>query len=427
MQVPSSPEIKKILTVRPVENALGIQSPSFRIWREGTEKGTILVPRYCGLGGPTPPSGSIGAPARINFRGDLRPHQDEAVAKGLEAFGSVGGGVLSLDVGLGKTVCALALAARLGRRTMIVVHKGFLADQWIERIRQFCPGATIGRVQQDTFDVEGKDFILAMIQTLCVRPWPPGAFDSVGLLVVDEAHHIAAEAFSQSMFLLGPRYTLGLTATPERKDGLTRVLYWFLGPEFFRLQRTAQEQVVVHRVPFTCAAFRDPPPVTNFGKLNFAELINVLTRLPERNALLVETVTKSPGKHILVLTDRREHALWLHAHLENSALYLGGMKQEALEKSSRARIVVGTFSLAQEGLDIPTLDTIFLATPHSDVKQAIGRIMRGASRPVIWDVVDSWSVLYSMWRKRLATYRSLGVSLAEEDREEKVIRGKCLL
>jgi hypothetical protein len=332
-----------------------------------------------------------------------------------------------------NTVCALALAARLGRRTMIVVHKGFLADQWIERIQQFCPGATIGRVQQDTFDVDGKDFVLAMIQTLCVRPWPPGAFDSVGLLIVDEAHHIAAEAFSQSMFLLRPKYTLGLTATPERKDGLTRVLYWFLGPEFFRLQRTAQEQVTVRRVPFTCSAFREAPPVTNFGKLNFAELVNVLTRIPERNTLLLDIIKKSPGRHILVLTDRREHAVLLHKGLKgSSALYLGGMKQEALDESARARVVIGTFSLAQEGLDIPTLDTIFLVTPHSDVKQAIGRIMRGASRPVIWDVVDSWSVLYSMWRKRLATYRSLGVCIEgasgeEEETAGPVLKGKCLL
>jgi len=330
-----------------------------------------------------------------------------------------------------NTVCALALAARLGRRTMIVVHKGFLADQWIERIQQFCPGATIGRVQQDTFDVDGKDFVLAMIQTLCVRPWPPGAFDSVGLLVVDEAHHIAAEAFSQSMFLFRPQYTLGLTATPERKDGLTRVLYWFLGPEFFRLQRTAQEQVVVRRVPFTCPVFREAPPVTNFGKLNFAELVNVLTRIPERNELLLDIIKKSTGRHILVLTDRREHAALLHKGLKgSSALYLGGMKQEALDESARARIVIGTFSLAQEGLDIPTLDTIFLVTPHSDVKQAIGRIMRGASRPVIWDVVDSWSVLYSMWRRRLATYRSLGVCIegaAEEEEVGTVVKGKCLL
>ena len=327
-----------------------------------------------------------------------------------------------------NTVCALALAAHFKRRTLIIVHKGFLADQWIERIVQFCPGATVGRIQQDTFDVE-KDFVIAMIQTLCVRPWPTDAFKSIGMVIVDEAHHIAAQAFSQAMFLMRPAYTLGLTATPERKDGLTRLLYWFMGPEFFRLQRRDQENVTVHRVPFTCDAFLEAPPVTNFGKLNFAEVVNILTRLPERNAIIKDLIQKSPGKHILVLTDRREHAMWLRDNLEGAALYIGGMDQTALEAASKARVVVGTFSLAQEGLDIPTLDTVFLATPHSDVKQAIGRIMRGASRPVIWDVVDSWSVLYSMWRRRLATYRDLGISVEGEKKPEPEVvgQGKCLL
>ena len=330
-----------------------------------------------------------------------------------------------------NTICALALAAHFKRRTLIVVHKGFLADQWRERIGQFCPGATIGLIQQDTFDVEGRDFVVAMIQTLCVRPWPPGAFDSFGTLIVDEAHHIAAQAFSQTMFLMRPRHTIGLTATPERKDGLTRLLYWFMGPEFYRLQRKEQENVTVHRVPFTCDAFLEPPPVTTFGKLNFAGVINVLTKIPERNALIKDLVQKSPGRHILILTDRREHAAWLKDNIEGSSLYIGGLKQDALDEAAKARVVVGTFSLAQEGLDIPTLDTVFLVTPHSDVKQAIGRIMRGASRPVIWDIVDAWSVLYSMWRKRLGTYRDLGIVVEGEENkarsDEVVGKGKCLL
>ena len=150
-------------------------------------------------------------------------------------------------MGLGKTVCALALAARFKRRTLIVVHKGFLADQWVERIGQFCPGSTIGRIQQDDFQIE-NDFVVAMIQTLCVRPWAPGTFDSFGTLIVDEAHHIAAQAFSQSMFLMRPKFTIGLTATPERKDGLTRLLYWFMGPEFYRLQRREQENEFKEKV-----------------------------------------------------------------------------------------------------------------------------------------------------------------------------------
>ena len=423
MEVPATKEIKKSLTVRPVENALGIRPPSFRVWQDGSTAKTIRVPPFCDAvtPGARAAASSPGAPARIDFVGTLRPHQNEAISRGVEA----GGGVLSLDVGMGKTVCALALAARFKRRTMIIVHKGFLADQWIERIGQFCPGATVGRIQQDTFEVE-KDFVIAMIQTLCVRPWPADAFKSVGMVIVDEAHHIAAQAFSQSMFLFRPKYTLGLTATPERKDGLTRLLYWFMGPEFFRLQRKEQENVTVHRVPFTCEAFLEAPPVTNFGKLNFAEVVNVLTRIPERNALIKDLIQKSPGRHILVLTDRREHAAWLRDNLEGSSLYIGGMKQEALDAASKARVVVGTFSLAQEGLDIPTLDTVFLVTPHSDVKQAIGRILRGASRPVIWDIVDAWSVLYSMWRKRLGTYRELGIVIDGEEKKE-VVKGKCLL
>lgn len=432
MDVAASKEIKKSLTVRPAENALGIRAPSFRVWQEGSTVKTIRVPRFCDAvdAEARAAASSTGSPARIHFTGTLRPHQNEAISRGVDAFQRVGGGVLSLDVGLGKTVCALALAAHLKRRTLIIVHKGFLADQWVERIGQFCPGATIGRIQQDKFEVEGQDFVIAMIQTLCVRPWPADAFKSIGMVIVDEAHHIAAQAFSQSMFLMNPRYTLGLTATPERKDGLTRLLYWFMGPEFFKLQRREQENVTVNRVPFTCETFLEAPPITNFGKLNFAEVVNVLTRLPARNALIKELVTKSPGAHILVLTDRREHAAWLKDNIEGSSLYIGGLKQEALDEAAKARVVIGTFSLAQEGLDIPTLDTVFLVTPHSDVKQAIGRIMRGASRPVIWDIVDSWSVLYSMWRKRLATYRELGVVVEGEKKapeEEVVGKGKCLL
>jgi len=180
-------------------------------------------------------------------------------------------------------------------------------------------------------------------------------------------------------------------------------------------------------VPFTCNEFLEPPPVTRFGKLNFAEMVNVLTRIPERNIILKKLISESPGQHILVLTDRREHAAWLRDNIEGAALYIGGMDQGALETATKSRVVVGTFSLAQEGLDIPTLDTIFLATPHSDVKQAIGRIMRGASSPVIWDIVDSWSVLYSMWRKRLAIYRDLGIVVAGETAEPSVVSGRCLL
>jgi len=318
---------------------------------------------------------------------------------------------------------------------MIVVHKEFLANQWVEKIKEFCPTATIGRVQGDVFDTD-KDFVIALIQTMCMREFPENAFDSVGLLIVDEAHHIGAPAFSQFMFKICPKFTLGLTATPERKDGLTRLLYWFLGPEFFRIERTNQATTKVVTLHYTCDAFKEAPPVTRFGQINMAGMINVLTELEDRNRLIFQTAEEAlaDGRRVLILSDRREHCFELQRNLgSKSALYIGGMKEPDLAKSAEAPIVIATFQLAHEGLDIPALDTVILATPKSDIKQSIGRIMRETkgknNDPLIFDVADHWSVFHAMYRKRLRVYHEGGFATekAAEPEETKVFgKGQCL-
>ena len=452
----NSTEIKRELTVRPLVNeSVGIPSPSFKVFRvikqvhqdldagaeaSGLSKtSSLVVPRYYGIG-------RFGSPTRdvrpaythapgIVFTGRLRDstRQPEAFASGVKAFEEQGGGVLSLPCGFGKTTVALALSAQLKVRTMIVVHKEFLANQWIEKIGEFCPGATIGRVQGDTFDIE-KDFVIAMIQTMSQREFPSRAFDSIGLLVVDEAHHIGAPAFSQFMFKICPKYTLGLTATPERKDGLTRLLYWFLGPEFFRIERANQRTTQVSILHYMDDAFKESPPVTRFGKLNMAGMINIVTELELRNALIVKTVDEalSNNRRVLVLSDRREHCFLLQNMLGSKAkLYVGGMKEQDLAESAKSPVVVATFQLAHEGLDIPVLDTVILATPKSDIKQSIGRIMRETpgklNNPLIYDISDQWSVFFSMHRKRCAVYREGGFEIMGAPCEpETVLKGKCL-
>ena len=442
-----APEIKRELTVRPVVNALGNfgnGGPSFKVFRKVSDAKALVVPRYYGLERFGPPARDLrpdyARADRIVFTGRLREatRQCEAFAAGAQAFDEKGGGVLSLPCGFGKTTVALALSAHLKARTMIVVHKEFLANQWVEKIKEFCPGATIGRVQGDVFDIE-KDFVIAVIQTMCMREFDKRVFDSVGLLVVDEAHHIGAPAFSQFMFKICPRYTLGLTATPERKDGLTRLLYWFLGPEFFKVERVNQRTTQVHTLKYTDDAFKESPPVTRFGQLNMAAMINQLTEIESRNDLIVETAREAfeDGRRVLVLSDRREHCFYLQNRLgSNSALYIGGMKEADLEASSKSPIVIATFQLAHEGLDIPALDTVILATPKSDVKQSIGRIMRETAgklnSPLIYDVADQWSVLFAMYRKRLKVYREGGFEIVGEapsdDKPTEVFgKGRCLL
>jgi superfamily II DNA or RNA helicase len=443
----NSQEIKRELTVRPVTNeAVGIPSPSFKVFRVTKESGdakavSLVVPRYYGcerFGPPTrdtrPPHGGAHG---VVFTGHLRDatRQNEAFAAGVKAFEEKGGGVLSLPCGFGKTTVALALSAQLKVRTMIVVHKEFLANQWVEKIKEFCPSATIGRVQGDTFDIE-KDYVIAMIQTMCMREFDKKAFDSIGLLVVDEAHHIGAPAFSQFMFKICPKFTLGLTATPERKDGLTRLLYWFLGPEFFRIERTHQRATQVVTLRYTDEAFKEAPPVTRFGKLNMAGMINIVTELEDRNALIVKTVNEALGnnRRVLVLSDRREHCFVLQNMIGSKAkLYIGGMKEADLAESAKSPVVVATFQLAHEGLDIPVLDTVILSTPKSDIKQSIGRIMRETAgklnNPLIYDVADQWSVFFSMYAKRLRVYREGGFEIEGEPEKPPDVfgKGKCLI
>jgi superfamily II DNA or RNA helicase len=431
--VQSDPELKKELTVRPVENAMGIRPPSFKVWRSTGE--TMVVPRYFGFGRFGPPTADARlspAPAGITFNGSLRTEtqQDRAFAAGMEAFRTVGGGVLSLPPGFGKTAMALVFAAQLKVRTIIIVHKEFLANQWKERIAQFCPGATIGRIQQDTFDVE-KDFVIAMIQTLCMRE--VGSLHQFGFLIVDEAHHIGAAAFSQSMFKICPKYTLGLTATPERKDGLTRLLYWFMGPEFYAAQRENQKKTKVIPVNFTNELYKEAPPMNKFGKVNMAGMVTMVSEIEPRNEVITDIIKDclATGRRVLVLSDRREHCLWINSQFESkiSGLYMGGMTETDLNVTATKPLIVATFAMAQEGLDIPALDTCILTSPHSDVTQAVGRIMRETAgktnSPLIYDIVDQWSLFHAMYRKRLAFYKKAGFECGEDSDPAPLPVGTC--
>ena len=430
-----SPELKKDLTVRPLVNTeFGYPPPPFKVFKPG--KSGICVPRYYAeekFGKAKEDRRPEPTKVNITFHGKLRDetHQNEALAKAIEA----GHGVLSLPCGFGKTTVSLAIACKLGYRTMIIVHKEFLASQWRERIKQFCPGATIGLVQQDKKEVE-CDFIIAMLQSLSLKEYSFSDFESIGTVIVDEAHHICAKVFSQSLFKMCPKHIFGLSATPVRKDGLSKVLHWFMGPVFFAVERENQEQVDVFPIEFECPMFKNPPPCSRTGNISLVNMITELVEHRGRNQMLVQLVKRasSGSRQLLVLSDRRQHCEFLHQCFpKNSGLYMGGMKETELEASSKKKIIFATFSQAHEGLDIPTLDTVILATPKSDIQQSIGRVMRETpgkqNNPQIYDIIDQWSILHAMYKKRLRVYKQGGFNITSnvEDEEELPFQGKCLV
>jgi superfamily II DNA or RNA helicase len=353
----------------------------------------------------------------VKFTGSLRKElkQIEATDALLKQLRSIGGGILSLDTGFGKTVCSIYTACQLKVKTMILVHKKFLEEQFEETIKRFVPDAKISKVRGDSCDLSG-DFIIASIQTLLSRKYTD--FGGVGCLIVDESHHIAAESFSQTMFGISFKYVIGLSATPTRKDGLTRVLHWFMGTTAYEVRRTLQKNVFVKIVPFTHAEYKKPPPVNKRGDICYTSLITKICDIRDRTLFIAEETKKiaETGRYVLVLSHRRQHAIEIKDILVSfgidAATYLGGDKIEP-----DAQVICATYHLASEGYDNPRLSGLVLSTPSSDVVQACGRILRGGSGndPVIVDIVDQYSLFLGQIAKRKTFYRKIGFNMGKDD------------
>jgi len=223
--------IRKELTVKAFVPKTSISQPKpFSIFRESPNK--LYVPRFYGYetyGEPDAIKISAGEDIDLEFKGELRDFQKPIVKTYVESAKTKGGGLLEIHCGAGKTVMGLKIIAELKKKTLVIVHKEFLLQQWTERIEQFLPNAKVGKIQGKIIDVEGKDIVIGMLQSLSMKTYPTTLFQQFGLTIIDEAHHIAAEVFSNALFKIVTKYMLGLSATMERKDKLTFVFKKFIG------------------------------------------------------------------------------------------------------------------------------------------------------------------------------------------------------
>ena len=369
-----------------------------------------------------------------SFAGSLRPLQEEAIqAYMTKTNKDHRGGLICIQCGGGKTVIGLNMIARMKMKTLIVVHKTFLLDQWKERIAQFLPDARVGTIMGPTFDVEDKDIVIGMLQTLSMKDFPQNAFEGFGLSLYDEAHHLSAEVFSRALCKAFTPHRLGLTATPDRKDGLTKVFKMFLGPIVFIRERQNDSNVEVRMIHYSSddRAYANVP--TNYmGQTNTSAMITQISGFFERNQMIgkyVDTMLQEePERQILVLSDRRQQLTWLHDHFTSHypqysvGYYLGGMKQEALATSATKKLILATYAMSAEGMDIPTLDTLIMVSPKSDIEQSVGRILRRKPEdrdrvPIVVDVCDSLDPTKNQQTKRKRFYKKNKYIVADIDVE----------
>jgi len=368
------------------------------------------------------------ATADLSFIGTLTATQSAAV----DAMLGHEEGVLVAPPGAGKTVMACASIARRRTPTLILVHRKQLLDQWIDRLQKF-----LG-LSKNEIHVLGKarypdaPVALGMFPTLARSEFPEALLAKYGHIVIDECHHVPAASFEAAMKRCAARYILGLTATPNRKDGLQKILFLQCGPIRHRIDLDHSEEqsrtVFVREFSLRLPAEKDRLPIH--------QIWEHLIQSGERNRAIASDVVAALGEQRFcsLLSDRKEHLNTLESLLreklpEESIYRIDGSTNQKLRTATLANIrsrasegrpfaLLATASLLGEGFDMPELDTLFLAMPISfkgRLIQYAGRLHRFSEKKKsvrIYDYVEPDTPLTAqMYRKRTAAYREMGYSI----------------
>lgn len=318
-----------------------------------------------------------------------------------------------------NTVMALKIISEIQKKTLILVHKEFLMNQWIERIAEFLPSARVGKIQGQTIDIEGKDIVIGMIQTMYNRDFTQEFFDPFGLTIIDEVHRIGSEEFSKTLFKTVTPNMLGISATVERKDRLTKLLYMFIGPKIYSEDRKDDDVVQVRGIEFGSNDLDYSTMEYDFrGMPKYSTMITKICAFGPRSDFVVRIIDdllkENPENQIMVLAHNRSLLSYMFDAIQHKiseqrgsvGFYVGGMKEKDLKITEGKRIVLATYAMAAEALDIKTLSTLVMATPKTDIEQSVGRILREKhANPIVVDIIDSHDLFKNQWKSRKTFYK----------------------
>jgi superfamily II DNA or RNA helicase len=419
--------IKKDLTVKPFVH--GGDQITYPVFRESNSK--IYVPRFYGnenFGIPKEIKLTKGDDINIKFVGKMRDIQVpvvDAFMKNIRDGGS--GGLLELFCGFGKTICALNICSILKKKTLIIVHKSFLSNQWLEKIQEFLPGVRVGKIQGKIIDIEDKDIVICMLQSLSMKEYNESLFNSFGLIICDECHHLSSEVFSRALFKIVPRYTLGLSATPDRADGCTFVFKYFIGDVIHKSVRATDDySVEVRKIEYKTNDDEFNSQILNFkGEVQYSSMISKLCIFNPRTEFIIKVLKdlliESPSNQIIILGHNRNILKYIYDAISSRNIcdvgeYLGGMKEKDLKESEDKQVVISTYSMACEGLDLKKLSTLIMITPKTEIEQICGRIMREKNgRKLIIDIADNHTCFKNQYIKRQRFYKKNGYKIIRND------------
>jgi superfamily II DNA or RNA helicase len=365
----------------------------------------------------------------------LRPEQTKAA----EALLRYDNGVLAASPAFGKTVIAAFMIAQRKTNVLILVHRQQLMEQWVTRLSSFLgiSKSDIGKIGAGKRKVSGM-IDVAVIQSLSRKGIVDSLVENYGFIIVDECHHISARSFEIVLRSSPARYILGLSATITRKDGHHPIILMNCGPVRYKVSDKKQSlnHPFVHSVSVRRTGFQ-LAETSIAGEVSIQDMYGLLSRDPERNAMIVGDIIAAveKGKYPLVLTERTEHADLLYQMLQEktSGVFLlkGRMKKKekanVLEKikeipAEGRRVIIATGRFLGEGFDDERLDTLFLTMPISwkgTLVQYAGRLHRvydSKKEVVVIDYLDhNIAVLEKMFTRRCRGYKMIGYQIDGEN------------
>ena len=327
-----------------------------------------------------------------------------------------------------NTSISLYIIAELKVKALIIVNKEFLMDQWKERIQQFLPDAKIGTLRQKTIDIANKDIVIAMLQSIAMCEYDYSIYKSFGITFYDEVHCVPSKIFSKALRKINTKYHFGLSATPNRSDGMTKITKLYIGPIIYKVDKNKQIKNPKNLHVFTISFDKLPEnkyykSLFNYrGKPDVVKMINNIIQCPERIALIsiiIRYFIINDNRHILVLSDRIQYLRNIENKIKSDlsnilpfkiGYYIGGMKQCERKETETSNLILASYSMAKEAMDIPILDTLFMVTSKSNIEQPIGRIQRKTVYPIkrpplVIDFIDFFSSFQSQFNKRELFYK----------------------
>ena len=367
----------------------------------------------------------------VNYNADIKlyDYQENAVSSLIQSEG----GILQSKAGSGKTRMGIATICRMGKKTLWLTHTNELLNQSYNAAAEFIDKKLLGKITAGKMQIsDGITF--ATVQTLSKADLNALRYEW-DMIVVDECHRCAgtvnkATMFSKVLNNLAARYKYGLSATLHRADGLIKCTYALVGGVAYTVPDSVVNTMRVEIQKKDTGVQISRQCLDTDGTLVYARLINYLAEHPARNELITLNIQElaCKGHSIILLSDRVEHLNIIYNMLakpfkEYAVILHGKVKKADREivldqmRNKEKRILLATYQLAKEGLDVPCLDRLLLATPVKDyaiVVQSVGRIARvcdGKGTPVVYDYVDDIGFLEGMWKKRCTSYRKDGCIL----------------